>query len=239
MLSAALPGLGQSYSDDWGLSWKSLAFLGAEVAMWTAYAINTSKADKQTADFELYADEHWSVVTYADWIRQHIGELDKTNQVNPNNIVTSSDPGLKPWERVDWAELNRVEEEIGRSTGTGFTHRLPLRPEQQYYELIGKYAQYGGGWDDASYFTPSHLLQDEVSTRFLEYSQMRGRANDLYNIATTVSYVIVANHIFSALEAAWSTSQANKRVKAEAKVKESRMGGKVVKYASLDVSVSF
>ncbi len=237
LLSMALPGLGQAYSEDWSLSWKSLAFLGAEIALWTGYAIYKADADEQTTLFQAYADEHWSVVEYTNWIRTNIGQLNP--QVNPNNIIISSDASLPPWERVDWTELNRVEEGIGRVTGTGFTHRLPVRPEQQYYELIGKYAQYGGGWDDASGFTPSDLLADRVSQRFLDYSKMRGKANDLYYTATTITTVIVVNHLLSALEAAWSTSRNNRRIETEAKLKMIDQGGRRSMTAIVETKVRF
>jgi hypothetical protein len=139
--------------------------------------------------------------------------------------VTSTDPALAPWDRVNWTRLNEVEEGIGQRSGTGFTHRLPRRPEQQYFELIGKYAQYGGGWDDAAGFTPADLLADRLSPRFLEYSKMRGRANDLYATATTAGTMIVVNHIVSALEAAWSTSRSNRAVSARTEMRRIDRGG--------------
>jgi hypothetical protein len=45
---------------------------------------------------------------------------------------------------------------------------------------------------------------------------MRGKANDFYNIASTTASLLVVNHILSALDAAWSASQFNNRLKLEA-----------------------
>ena len=223
LLSAAVPGLGQAYAEDWTFNWRSAAYAAAEVALWTAAISYNSKADARTDEFERFADAHWDVTRYAAWIQANIGELN--SGTNTSGMIVSIDPALPPWERVSWIRINKVEEDIGQRSGTGFTHRLPRRPEQQYYELIGKYAQYGGGWDDAGYFTPVDLLTDQVSPRFLEYSRMRGRANDLYSVATTASYLIVANHVISALEAAWSTSRAHRTLEARAEIRSIDRGG--------------
>ena len=64
--------------------------------------------------------------------------------------------------------------------------------------------------------TPERIVNSDVSVRFLEYSKMRGKANDFYNIATTGSVLIVVNHLLSALDAAWSASQFNHQLKIEA-----------------------
>jgi hypothetical protein len=199
--------------------------VAAEVTFWAVMLSYDSKADDQTATFQQYADAHWDVTRYAGWIDANIGQLDTDGSVSTTGVIVSNDPALAPWDRVNWTRLNDVEEGIGQQTGTGFTHRLPRRPEQQYYELIGKYAQYGGGWDDAAGFTPADLLADRLSPRFLEYSKMRGRANDLYATATTAGTLIVVNHIVSALEAAWTTSRTNRNLSARAEMRSVDRGG--------------
>ncbi|MCU0454057.1 MAG: hypothetical protein MUE68_10400 [Bacteroidetes bacterium] len=193
------------------------------------------KADDQTAEFQQFADTHWDVTRYAAWIDANIGQLNAG--VSTSGVVVSTDPALAPWDRVNWTRLNEVEEGIGQKSGTGFTHRLPHRPEQQYYELIGKYAQYGGGWDDAGTFTPADLLADRLSPRFLEYSKMRGRANDLYSTASTAGTLIVVNHIVSALEAAWGTSRSNRDLKARAEWRSIDRGGWSERVPHVSVSV--
>lgn len=206
IFSAILPGSGQLYTESY---LEGVGFVAAEVGLWVVYSAYNSKGDKRTNEFQDFADVHWSVVRYAQWIEQ----------LNPGancSGMYNSNPNIPPWERIDWDKLNTCEEQIAQQGGNGFTHRLPRRPEQQYYELIGKYPQYGGGWDDASTFTPSDILKRNLSERFLLYSQMRGDANDLYRIASTASYFLIANHVLSALEAAWSAARFNSRLKAEA-----------------------
>ncbi|MCX7984773.1 MAG: DUF5683 domain-containing protein [Bacteroidetes bacterium] len=209
LFSAVIPGAGQFYTKSY---FQSALFFSAEVLFWILYVQYNRKGYIQTENFERFADEHWSVLRYTRWIETfYPAQFDPSVILgNPSNDVHN------PWEYINWSKLNEVEDKISQLATqgqvTGFTHRLPQRPEQQYYELIGKYSQYGSGWDDASYFTPSDVLTSNVSPRFRSYSQMRGRANDLYAVATTATYLIVANHIANALEAAWNAARINKKL---------------------------
>jgi hypothetical protein len=211
-MSMVVPGAGEFYTKSY---WRAGGFVLAEAALWVFYASYYSKGNNQTDLFQTYADDHWSVVRYAQWIQANV------TQLNPD--VTSFTgyliPGTEsrpPWERVDWGKVNAVENAIAQRSGNGFTHQLPHRPEQQYFELIGKYPQFAAGWDDAGVMTPERIVNSDVSARFLEYSKMRGKANDFYNIATTGSVLIVVNHLLSALDAAWSAAEFNHQLKIEA-----------------------
>jgi hypothetical protein len=90
--------------------------------------------------------------------------------------------------------------------------------------LIGKYAQYGGGWDDAAYYTPDDVLSSNVSPHFHHYSAMRGDANDFYSVASTSGYLLVANHVFNALEAAWNATRINRKLSTHASFKIKQYG---------------
>lgn len=214
-MSIVIPGSGEFYVGEY---WKAASFLAAEAGLWILYAAYDSKGEDQTRLFEDYADQYWSVVKYAEWVEQYGPTLNPdadpaklTNLYNPNN---SSAP---PWTRVYWDRLNAAEIEIGKRTGTYFSHQLPIRPDQQYYELIGKYPQFNTGWADAENLNEVNF-HTALTPRFLEYSKMRGKANDFYNIAGTATKLLVLNHLLSALYAAWSAASYNKRVTMEAHI---------------------
>jgi hypothetical protein len=246
LFSAVIPGTGQFYTKSY---WQSAAFFGAEVLLWIGYAAYENSGDRKTEEFQKYADEHWSVIRYAYWI-QNSAYGSTYNTINAGTpIVPNGDPENtpNPWNYVNWNALNTCEETIGNLSvtdptnypkGTGFTHKLEQHGQQQYYEMIGKYAQFGGGWDDAatfkadaSVFSSLDLLNQNVSPRFKAYSNMRGEANDKYTIARTVSYLIVANHVLSALEAAWNASKINNRIKLQGHIQSRRvMGGNLVEF---------
>jgi len=212
LLSAAVPGAGEFYSESY---WRAGSFLGAEVILWIVYATRTAKGDAQTDQFQQYADAHWSVVRYAQWMETNAAILNPDAPPCTGIVTNPAAPAV--WDRVDWNVLNQCEANIGAKASTGFSHRLPRRPDQQYFELIGKYLQYNAGWDDWGITGPTvneYLLN--ASPRFREYRDMRGRANDYYNIASTASFLLVANHVLSALDAAWSASQYNASIKLRA-----------------------
>jgi hypothetical protein len=224
LFSAFIPGAGQLYTKNY---WMSASFFGAEVLMWVMYATYEKKGDSQTNLFQKYADDNWSVVRYADWINTNFSQA----------IAIKPNQSLQPWERVNWNDLNAAEDAIGGNLNigeTGFSHKLAPHGDQQYYEMIGKYAQFGGGWDDASGYTKEDVLANNgignVSSHFLAYSKMRGDANSFYNIASTVSYVIIANHVLSALEAAWNASKLNHRIKLQGHIESRRVYGNIVEF---------
>jgi hypothetical protein len=227
LFSAVIPGAGQLYTKNY---WQSAAFFGAEVLMWVLYATNEKKGNDQTNLFQNYADQNWSVVRYASWINANFGQAIPVN--------TDPNPSLKPWNRVVWSDLNAAENAIGNIGETGFSHQLAPHGDQQYYEMIGKYAQFGGGWDDAATFQAGGFTKADViangignvSPHFLHYSKMRGDANSFYNIATTVSYIIVANHLLSALEAVWNASKLNHRIKLQGHIESRQIYGNIVEF---------
>ena len=211
-LSLAVPGAGEFYTKSY---WRAGGFVLAEAGLWVVYAVYSSKGDQQTTMFQDFADNHWSVVRYAQWIQDNAPKLNPDVTSFTGWLIPGTET-FQPWNRVSWDELNKVENKIAQMSGNGFTHLLPHRPQQQYYELIGKYPQFASGWDDAGVMTPERILKSDVSQRFLDYAAMRGKANDYYNIATTGSVLLVVNHLLSAIDAAWSAAQFNNQLKLEA-----------------------
>ena len=229
LLSAVVPGAGQFYTKNY---LQSMAFFGVEVSLWVICAMYNAKGIKETGNFQIYADQNWSVGRYVDWIHAVLPQFDVSG------IIISNNSSLPPWDRVDWTKLNALEAEIGTAAtnGTyyGFTHSLPERPDQQYYELIGKYPQFVGGWNDAwngniplytDNITFVGTTQMDVSPNFLSYRDMRVQANSYYAVATTVSRVILINHVFGALEAVWNTAHENYKMRLHAEIQPRTLPG--------------
>jgi hypothetical protein len=236
VFSIVVPGAGQAYS---GRYLEAAAFAVVEAGLWILYAKNHSNGVDKTAEYQLYADANWSVIRYSDWMDSNYRGKGSTALDDALGRVVTSRSGPFPWSGIDWGLLNYCESEIARlavpGAPNGFTHILPVRPAQQYYELIGKYPQYVGGWNDAwgsggtSLYTEADVLNSNVSPNFLHYRDMRGDANSFYNNATAAAYVLVANHVFSALEAAFGASRHNKRIQLEGRlIPISRESGVVI-----------
>ncbi len=223
-LSAAIPGAGQIYNGEW---WKAAIFVAAEAALITTAVIYNKKGDDKTNEFEAYADRNWSVVKYAQWLMQHKSALGLPPE---SNIVIDPNTNLKPWERVDWISLNFAESK--------FSHKLPRYGEQQYYELIGKYPQYNHGWaDQLDDNTPEY--NNNLTAMFLGYSQMRGDANDMYNISSRMVVFTVINHILSAAEAAWASTIVNKSLSMNMRVQPVYANSEIHYQPTLFLSYSF
>lgn len=231
-LSLVVPGAGELYA---GSYWKAALFFAADVAFWALAYSNDKKGDDQTDFFQQYADNHWSAVRYAEFsLQRHIPEGRRAayaNLINPN-------ANLPHWQRVDWALLNQMEREIsGTAEGRYYSHTLPIRPEQQYYELIGKYPQYNQGWDDAR--PDWSYSETDVTERFKYYANQRGKANDYYNTATTFVTVAVINHVISALDAAWSAANHNKRLHASMQLRKIPVGDGYARVPMAKLAYSF
>ncbi|HLG32295.1 MAG TPA: DUF5683 domain-containing protein [Ignavibacteriaceae bacterium] len=200
VFSAIIPGAGQVYNEDW---WIAGVFLAAEVVLITTAITYENKGDEQTESFEMFADENWSVVDYAEWLAQYEG-------ADITKIVISNDESLPPWERVDWDELNAAE------TGS---HNLPPHGEQQYYEVIGKYHQYSSGWNDFTGGSNKEL----ISPNFTYYAGERGTANDYYSTSSTVVVGIYINHLLSAAEAVLGANRFNNNLSVSLRVQNSNL----------------
>jgi hypothetical protein len=205
-MSLLIPGAGQVYTEHY---WEAGAFLAADIAAWLLAVKYDQKGDRQTDFFQNYANEHWNVVQYALFSRDHYVPQSEWGNYN---LIYVDPTGTQ---RVNWDELNRMERYIGgTAAGQFYSHTLPPYGDQQYYELIGKYQEFYQGWDDAD---ASLVTYEDISARLhsspsnmIYYSKERGYANDYYSTASTWVKVAIINHVVNAVYAALSASWYNK-----------------------------
>jgi len=193
VMSAVIPGSGEFYVGDYI---KAALFFAVDAALISTAIIYNNKGDTKEAEFKAFADEHWSVVKYADYLIEHKDAIDVPDDAE---IPINRDSNLPPWEQIeDWSALNYAE--------TPFSHHLPPHGDQQYYEEIGKYNQYSSGWDE---FNP--LVDDfrDVPQIMKDYAKMRGDANSAYNTASKLVIGVYINHLLSVIDAVWSAHRYN------------------------------
>lgn len=209
-MSLLLPGAGEIYSESY---LKGGIFMGVEIASWIVAGVYNSKGNKQTEWFENYADEHYSPVRYADWVWRNIGSLAPGLDTSQYNLYYRSPTSAErpPFDCLSWIELNRLEGEI-----SGFTHRLPLYGEQQYFELIGKYKQFSKGWDTEDPYENDHLTPGD---QFYYYGVEFNKADKYYKISDMFISVIIVNHIVSAFDAYLTASKYNSSFHADMQLK--------------------
>lgn len=222
LLSMVLPGAGEVYTESY---WKAAIFAAVEVSVIVVAVSYNKKGDNQTATFEKYADGHWDIKRYAEWTIKNVSYINSS--VDPTKYSVINGDGS-----VNHAELNRLE----RDLGSGYSHALPPHGEQQYYELIGKYPQYSHGWDDA---IQSDIDFHILSQNFLDYSKMRGKANDYYNVSDKAVIGIYINHLLSGLDAVWSAISFNKDVAVKFRVNQINAGDNLTFYPTVYVQYCF
>ncbi len=200
-MSVVVPGAGQVYARSY---LKAAAFLAVEAAAWTLYSVYTDKGKDIEAEFQRYADTHWSEQEYFRWIAQQSGIA-----FSEENMER-----LRAWEHEH------------------FSHGLHLQKDQQYYEMIGKYHQFNYGWDDFRENYPITITHAEMTSNFIVspnryyYERRRNASNEAFKTATTGVTVVLFNHIFSAIDAAWTTHLYNRRLHAGLQVEPLLFAGR-------------
>ncbi|MBN1638183.1 MAG: hypothetical protein JW866_04395 [Ignavibacteriales bacterium] len=224
VLSFAFPGAGEFYAKSY---WKAGLFFALEIASIATGIIYDKKGDDQTIFFQNYADERWSVAKYAKWTYDN--RLSDAQKLNYQNLFYDAQKT-----QVNWSVLNNMEREV-----EGYSHSLAPYGDQQYYEMIGKYSQFNPGWDDFDLSNTTYKYPDPVTQNFSYYSGLRGKANDYYGVAQTAVIVIVANHIISALDAAWTTSSYNKNLQISAEIDKIILANNRYYYPRINLRFNF
>ncbi|MFQ5648963.1 MAG: hypothetical protein ACE5IY_03390 [bacterium] len=178
---------------------KGVGFLALEAIAIFAHFKYDSDGKDLERQFEAMANAEWKEDAYWDWMAQVSG-------VDRNNL-----PALREFEN-------------GR-----FSHFLPEKKNQQYYENVGKYNQFIIGWrdfreeivgngtftltnyDEGSYDGKSLLT---ISATRNSYTQLRKESNDDFKRATTFTTVALLNHVVSALDAGLTIKRRNRSIRA-------------------------
>ena len=221
IMSLIVPGAGEIYAEEY---WKAGIFILVEAAIITTAIIYDKKGDDKTIEFENFANQNWSIERYAQWTLDHLSYLNPSLNHNDYNVFSN---GV-----VNRPELNRLEKDIGN----GYSHSLAPFGDQQYYEMIGKYPQFSHGWNDSN---PTDTDYHILSPNFKSYSIMRGKANDLYNVASTAVIGVYLNHFLSALDAAWSVANYNSEVTMNMRIEQMNITGRTELVPTLYVSLRF
>lgn len=224
VMSLILPGAGQFYNKS--PLWKTASFVGIELATIFAWSHFNSEAEKYRQKYQSFADEHWSL---QNWATNHtnfpsgmfdgrswstFSALTKLSGTHDLNLVISG-------QLSEELGLTRVSSDsLDSNPAWAFSDDVVVVKDRHFYENIGKYDQFLGGWDDASsdwYWEEKDVgdsLEIIIKTpKKQKYIDERFKSNQML---TRVKYSITAlmfNHVVSGVESVFSTLNKSKRVK--------------------------
>ena len=157
LLSLVVPGLGQVHNKE--PIWKPGIFIATEIVSITSIIYANKKADEIRMDYQKFADENWNVKDW--WNFTQSGP-----EVIENNGLYFTDNKLKAMRdyvgthhltihlKGDLVNLFNTEfltsDSLSILSGYLDSDDLSMVKDRHYYENIGKYDQFVGGWSDVS-----------------------------------------------------------------------------------------
>ncbi len=190
LASAILPGMGELYCyrssrDNWTLA-RVPVFLAVEGYLWYSYANNHSKGKDKKAEYEAFADAHWSEDKF---LRDHpccnagVGDTCDSYQYYNDNCKND----------YNYFFYTSVEED-----------------REEYYENIGKYNAFVFGWDDCYIIDTADTNFTYWTDRRTEYVSIRNASDDYLLKADQSLMGLIVNRVVSMIDTGWLAYQLSK-----------------------------
>jgi len=227
LYSLILPGVGQWYNKS--PAWKIGLFAGIEVASIFSGLQWRKKAEDIRLKYEIFADQNWDLQTWVDnTLNTPLGNYADVHINGTHKLILILSGSLAE-QYGNYVSSDSLE----NNAHWVYTGEVNVLRDRDFYENIGKYDQFVGGWTDC--YDPSDIqytfpqwfeVEKDVgdSTEIIistpnkqDYVGQRARSNDYLNMAKYAVSAVMFNHVISALEAVWST-QIRNRPKKEQKV---------------------
>lgn len=199
-MSAIIPGTGQLYANKGNESLiKGVSFLAFEATGLILYVYNQNKGKRIEKKYEKYADQHWDVNKYLDYLEKSLNlpeaYLGRGDQIHKDLLEQAEN---------SWGQLTNVS-----------VHHLYKNTRQQYYEMIYKYPeQFALGWSDAvndpGTYPFTGYTRNSLTPVMTDYRSMRIKSNNYLSTARGMTGVIMINHVLSLVDAAWTVKRKNR-----------------------------
>ena len=219
VMSLILPGLGQFYNKS--PHWKTATFLGIEIGTMMAWNHFKKEAEDYRRKYQSYADMHWSLENWATnhtnfpnqesngryW--QNFGALTKLSGTHDLNLVISGTLA----EDLGFTRVS--SDSLDTNPSWAFSDDVVVVKDRHFYENIGKYDQFLGGWDDANsdwYWEEKDVgdsLEIIIKTpKKQNYINQRYKSNQMLSRVKYSITALMFNHVISGIESVF-TSQNN------------------------------
>ena len=231
IMSLILPGSGQYYNNS--PLWKTASFLGIELGTALAWNHFQNEAEKRKDAYQLFANENW---TLENWVTNRFNPPSHTHQSQSwyNFTALTKLTGTHDMTLIisgDLAnELNSTRvssDSLDAHPEWFYSGDVVVVRDRHFYENIGKYDQFVGGWNDAA--TAWYWEEKDVgdSTEIViktpmkqDFIDQRYESNRLLSAAKYSITVLMFNHVISGIESVWTNQKkANEKNKKQASVK--------------------
>ena len=213
LMSLIIPGAGQLYNKSPLL--RSASFLGVEIGSIAAYFHFKNQADQFRSDYQTYADINWSLT---DWVENRF-DAGMANEWSNFSALLN----LSGTHELTLVLSGLLKEEFGEfvSSDSLDFHRdwidsgkISVVTDRHFYENIGKYDQFVGGWRDARnewYWEEKDVgdsIEILIKTPYKEnYLGQREDSNQMLTLAKYSITALLFNHVISGLEAVWTSQR--------------------------------
>ena len=157
IMSLIVPGLGQLYNKE--PIWKPGVFIATEIVSLTSILYANKRAEEIRLDYQKFADENWNV---KDWWNFTRGSLPYKLEDREYNIGSSEVKAMMDYVGTHNLTVH-LKGDLVDIFGTEFltsdslhilsnyldSDNVSMVKDRHYYENIGKYDQFVGGWSDA------------------------------------------------------------------------------------------
>ena len=245
LYSLILPGLGQWHNKS--PLWKIGLFSGVEAVSILSGMQWIKKADDIRVNYELFADDNWDLKTWVyNTLSTPIGNYADVH-INGTHKLTLKLSGSLAEQFGTFVTSDSLED----NAHWVYSGEVTVLRDRDFYENIGKYDQFVGGWTDCydqsnnqQWFEVYKDVGDSVETIITtpskeDYVSKRAESNDYLNMAKFAISAMMFNHVISAMDAVWSTQNGNRPKKSkEVKTDIGLLYDKYSKYGVGGVSIS-
>ncbi|MEC7935279.1 MAG: DUF5683 domain-containing protein [Candidatus Neomarinimicrobiota bacterium] len=221
LYSLIFPGLGQWYNKS--PLWKISLFSGIEIASIASAVQWMNKADDIRVNYELFADDNWDLETWVyNTLSTPIGNYADVH-IDGTHKLTLILSGALAEQFGTFVTSDSLED----NAHWVYSGEVAVLRDRDFYENIGKYDQFVGGWTDCYDQTNNQLwfevykdVGDSVETIITtpnkeDYVSQRAKSNDYLNMAKFAISAMMFNHVVSAMDAIWSTQNKNRPKKSK------------------------
>ena len=218
IMSLIVPGLGQLYNKE--PIWKPSLFIGSEILSLASILYANKRADKIRMNYQEFADNNWSLQNWWNFTQSGPSVIENNGMYFTDNKLKAMRSYIGTHHLTihltgDLLNLFNTEfltsDSLALISGYLGSDDISMVKDRHYYENIGKYDQFVGGWSDVStdWYWEEKDVGDSIeivikTPNKQDYLDKRYQANQWLSFAKFSVSAMMFNHVLSGLEAVWA-----------------------------------